>query len=151
MTTSSLLNYCEVTDRISMGGQPTIDQFSVIKQMGKDVIIQLVVKEASYSVKDEAYHVDKASLGYEFMDISFANPTLEDVEQFMQLMQKYRDKNLYVHCAVGFCTSGLMVIYLMQTQSMTYAEAKACVLSDWNPTPVWTNLIEETTGISSSN
>jgi|GEM_PF-6831955 len=85
------------------------------------------------------------------MDISFANPTLDDVEQFMDLMEKHQGKNIYVHCAVGFCTSGLMLIYLMQTHYMTYSDAKTYVLPDWNPTPTWITLIEDMTGVSSQN
>lgn len=141
---SSLFNYCEANERISIGGQPSMHQFDLIKKAGKDVVFQLVVEEASYSPQDEAYHVESAYLEHETMKVSFANPTMENVEEFTNIMNKHQDKNIYVHCAVGYCTSGLLSIYLMKTQDMTFEEAKKHVLSDWHPNDVWKKLIENT-------
>lgn len=143
MDVSTIFNYCKVTDAISMGGQPTTNQFKLIKNAGKDVVIQLVVKEASYSPKDEAYHVREAGLEYEVMDISFVNPTINDVDDFMSIMQKHAGKNIYVHCAVGYCTSGLLSIYLMEMHNMTFEQAKENVLADWQPNPIWSDLIRQ--------
>lgn len=143
MDVSSLFNYCKVSDRISMGGQPSIHQFNMIKHAGIEVVVQLVVKEASYNPKDEAYHVREAGLEHDVMDISFTQPTPENVEQFMGIMKAHEGKKVYVHCAVGHCTSGLIAIYLMETENITFEEAKARVLADWHPTPAWNDLIQQ--------
>lgn len=142
MTQAEIFNYCDVSKQIAIGGQPANHQFGLIRDAGKEVVFQLVVKEASYSATDEAYHIHNLDLEHESMEISFAEPTKSNVEEFINIMNKHQAKQIFVHCAVGYCTSGLMVIYLMKTRQLSFEDAKQLVIQDWEPTLIWMELIQ---------
>ena len=143
----SIFNFTAVSDKLAIGGQPATHQFKLIADAGYSVILQLVVKEASYSPADEAYHVQSFGLQHEVMHISFAAPTIEDVERFFGIMEKYTTEKVFVHCAVGYCTSGLISIYLMQHHGLSFAEARKKVAADWKPNLTWQQLIYTVTGV----
>ncbi len=138
-----IFKYYDVSDRIAISGQPSNHQFQLIKDAGKDVVLQLVVKEASYSATDEAYHLSNLGVIHESMDISFGNPKITDVQQFMNIMEKHESKSILVHCAAGYCTIGLMVIYLMKTERLSFEEAKKRIAPDWQPVTAWQELISQ--------
>ena len=108
-------------------------------------MFQLLVREASYPIKNETFYVNRLGLEYKTMDISFIEPTEHNVQTFFEVMDDYSDKTIFVHCAVGYCTSGLTVMYLMQRQGMTYEQAKSKI-GDWEPNPAWKKLIQDVTG-----
>ena len=137
-----IFNYCNVSELISIGGQPNIHQFKSLKEAGKKVVFQLVVEEAEYSVTNEVDHVTDLDLEHESMNISYAKPSGENVQQFINILEKHKAEPIYVHCAVGYCTSGLMVIYLMKTRQLSFENAKQLVVPDWQPSPIWTELIQ---------
>lgn len=147
----SIFNYSVVSDKLAIAGQPAVHQFKMIANAGYSVILQLVVKEASYSPIDEAYHALNSNLKHEVMHISFADPTIQDVDRFFEIFENHKTEKIFVHCAVGYCTSGLVAMYLMTHEGLSFADARKKVVAGWSPTPIWQQLINNVTGIDVSS
>ena len=147
MPTNAIINFKNISDRLSIGGQPTIDQLMLLKDANFTMILQLALKEVPTSTQNEAYHARMRKLNYQMMEISYNHPTVSDVENFFQIMDAYPNERLYVHCSVGYCTSGLMVMYLMQREHLSYDASKHLVIPNWQPIPVWQDLIQTVTGM----
>lgn len=137
----AIINFRTISDQLAIGGQPTIQQFQALKDGGFSVIFQLIVKEANYPVNNETYHVKRLKLKHRKLGLSVEEPTVTDFHQFTTIMNAHKMEKTFVHCAIGYCTSGLLTLYLMQRDNLTLEQVQSQVLPDWQPTPVWQALI----------
>jgi protein tyrosine phosphatase (PTP) superfamily phosphohydrolase (DUF442 family) len=139
----SIFNFHNVSDTLAMGGQPKIRDFQLLKQAGYELVFQLWIKEASYSIANERYHITQAGMEHISMELSFENPTLDDVKQFFELFDQYRHKKIFLHCAAGYCSSSLLFLYLIVRDGLSYDEAKQHILADWMPNDNWQEIIKQ--------
>ena len=141
---TGIFNFKEVDSQIAIGGQPMLNQFELLDRQGYQAIVQIRVQEADYVLQDEAYQVSQHNMEHGAMNMSFANPTLADVEKFFALMDKFKGKKVFAHCAAGFCTSGMIAMYKMKREGISFDDAKAqYALEQWQPNDSWLRLIEE--------
>lgn len=141
--TPDIIGFCKISDRLAIGGQPTTNQFTSLKNYGISLVFQVVVKEAPYSVNHESFHLNKLNITHQSMDISLNNPTVNDVKYFIDIMDNALNENVFIHCAAGYCTSGLLAIYLMIREGMSLEYVTTKIIPNWHPTLAWQGLIEE--------
>lgn len=140
---TGIFNFKEADEKIAIGGQPMLNQFEELDVRGYQAVLQIRVQEADYVLQDEAYRVSQHNMEHAVMDMSFANPMLEDVRRFFTLMDDFEGKKVFTHCAAGFCTSGMMAMYKMKRGGLSFDDARARYgLDTWQPTDKWVELIE---------
>ena len=145
---TGIFNARDIDPLLTIGGQPKIEQIDTLQKFGFEAIIQINVKEASNNTKNEAFHAGLNNMTHVSMDMSYLSPTLEDVQAFCHLMDKHRGKRVYAHCAAGFCTSALLVIYKMLKEGLALEEARAeYAVTNWSLSDKWFALIEKATQV----
>ena len=139
----SIQNYYQINDRLATSGQPTPQQFELIKDAGYQVIVNLAMSCSTNAIANEDVIVTNLGLAYVQIPVVWENPTVEDVRLFFSVMQAFADKQVWVHCAKNMRVS--CFIYFWQKYSLKLPETKArCPMNEiWQPTGVWQQLIEQ--------
>lgn len=130
-----------LSETLAISGQPSASQFEFIKTAGYQLIIRVKIEEVESPIVDERTVVLEQGMLYEEVSISFNNPTKSAFEQISSILNQYENLNIYVHCTMGYCTSGLLLPYLMIYKNYSMDEAlKKVTVQHFNKT--WRTFIE---------
>lgn len=119
-------------------GQPTERQLGALAKTGFQVVINLGLANASYSLPDEAGLVASLGMTYHHLPVAFDEPTLEDLRRFIALMDRHTGERIFVHCAANYRVSSFVALYGEARLGWSRAEADAYIERVWHPDPVWT-------------
>ena len=133
---------------MATSGQPTRQQFELIKEAGYQIVINLAMSCSTNAIANEGAIVTDLGLVYVQIPVVWENPTLEDVKLFFSIMQAFADKQVWVHCAKNMRVS--CFIYFWQKHCLKLPEQQARQPMDkiWQPTGVWQQLIEQANALS---
>lgn len=147
----SIQNYYQVSDRLGTSGQPTPEQFELIKNAGYQVIINLAMSCSTNAIAHEGVLVTDLGLIYIQIPVVWEKPTVEDVNSFFKVMEAFKDKQVWVHCAKNMRVS--CFVYFWQKYALHLPEIEAVYPMNriWQPTGVWQELIEQVKQLKSSN
>ncbi len=104
----SILNFVQIRERLATAGQPTIEQFSAIKNAGYDLVINLALPSSEGAVPSEREIVEALGMKYIHIPVDWDNPTIADFNQFSTVMQAHSDQSIFVHCAKNMRVSAFV-------------------------------------------
>ncbi len=136
-------NYLKISDCIATSGQPTKEQFSTIKELGYQVVINLALPTSTNALPNEAQIVADLGMQYNHIPLVWENPKLEDVERFFSVMKANSGKKIFVHCAANMRVSAFMYLYHRLREEMSDEEAKKQLHRIWLPDEAWQRFIEQ--------
>lgn len=144
MTTelNEILNYRRLSDRIATAGQPSERPLKAIALAGFEVVINLGLTDQDYSLPDEKGLVESLGLLYEHIPVLWENPTRNDFEEFLRVMERYRDRKLFIHCMVNMRVSAFMYLYRVLRENRSREEALEEMHHIWEPNETWSTFIE---------
>ena len=90
-----------------------------------------------YSLPDEASDVRGAHMDYIHIPVQFGNPTEGDLESYMDVMDAYRGRKVWVHCAANMRVTAFLGLYRVLRQGWEQARAFEVMRSVWEPNDVW--------------
>lgn len=137
-----IYNYLKVSDSIATSGQPTKEQFPAIKESGYQTVVNLALPTSANALPDEKQVVENLGMHYVHIPVVWENPTLEDVEQFFNVMKANVDQKIFVHCAANMRVSAFMYLYRRIYDNMSDEEAKKDIDQIWQPNETWLNFID---------
>jgi len=124
---------------------PTPEQLTSAAEAGVEVVINLATSKSEGAIPNEGELVN--DLGMEYIDIpvEWNNPTRVDLDAFLNAMDKYKDKNILVHCQANFRASGFVALYRILKLGWKRDDAFEVMQKIWSPEeyPVWDMFIEE--------
>lgn len=161
-----IYNFVQLSDQIATAGQPTIVQYPAIANAGYKTVINLALKESTNALPNE--EVIAANLGLEYIHIPvlWEAPTLENFQEFANVINAHSDQKIFVHCAANKRVSAFMYLYRQLDDSLvaesTVSESAAAAptrterLSQrvdeetakvdlekiWQPNQIWQNFID---------
>ena len=137
----AIYNYLPISTQLATSGQPTSNQFSAIQRAGYSIIINLAPANAENAMPNEAILV--ADLGMEYINIpvDFSNPSPQDFEKFVSLLQSHSDEKIWVHCAANMRVSCFIFKYRTAILGTNPNHAQADLRKIWQPNAVWRQLI----------
>lgn len=139
----SIYHYLPLSDLIATAGQPTVEQFADIHHAGYRVVVNLALPTSSNALADEQDLVESQGMSYIHIPVEWENPTLEDFEQFVAVMQAHQDKKVFVHCAANMRVSAFMYLYQRLYRGVSNAQATQDLHHIWQPNQVWQQFIEQ--------
>ncbi|MGB7338844.1 MAG: hypothetical protein WBC91_08140 [Phototrophicaceae bacterium] len=136
-------HYTAITQQLAISGQPSQGHFSKMKAEGVQMVVHLKIEELEPVVADEEQRVVSEGILYETLSVSFNKPSYETFDKLAQLLQRYQKLSILLHCNAGYCTSGLLIPYLVlyQHQSLEEATNKMIVQKF---APQWQTFITDT-------
>jgi protein tyrosine phosphatase (PTP) superfamily phosphohydrolase (DUF442 family) len=138
-----IYNFLKLSDAIATSGQPTEEQFSVIKDSGYQIVVNLALPKSPNALPDEKQVVEAQGMQYKNIPVVWDNPTLEDVAQFFSIMEDNSDKNIFVHCAANMRVSAFMYLYRRIHKGMSDEDARKDLEKIWVPNETWQKFIEQ--------
>ncbi len=136
-----LKNYYKISEMLHTSAQPTIDQFSRIKDSDIEIIINLAEINSPDAIENEAEIVYKNSMDYIHIPVDFKKPSNDELESFFNIMAQQSSKNILVHCAYNWRVSCFVYLYRVLKQDVLEEIAKKDMLNVWQPNETWESFI----------
>ena len=136
-----IYNYLQISDKISSSGQPTIDEFVLIKNEGFKVVINLIPDGTENSLKEEKKIVTELGMEYYSIPVQPWSPTKKNFETFVEIMERNKDENIWIHCAANARVSGFIYKYRCEILREDKSEALHDLNKIWNPKGVWKEFV----------
>lgn len=142
-TLQGIYNYRRLTDRLATAGQPTEAELAVIAQAGYEVVVNLALHDAEYSLPDERKTVESSGMRYVHIPVEWARPLRSDLERFFGVMDEMSDKRVFVHCAANKRVSAFIALYRILRLGWPRDAAFAEMHAVWEPDAVWTRFLND--------
>jgi protein tyrosine phosphatase (PTP) superfamily phosphohydrolase (DUF442 family) len=142
MALEEITNYMLISDRIASSGQPEEMQFKDIAQAGYDVVINLAMPNSENAIPEEGYIVTARKMQYIHIPVPFEAPSLDHLNDFISIMNAFKEKKVWVHCVVNYRVSAFLYLYMRLVHNATVEEASKVVLESWNPNDIWRSFME---------
>ncbi len=139
----NIYNYLKVSDKIATAGQPSIEQFSHIKEAGYQIIVNLALKSSSNALSNEKQIVEALGIEYIHIPVIWENPTHDKFQEFIQAMKKNIGKKVFVHCAANKRVSAFIYLYRRYQESIDDEIAQKDLHQIWTPNKIWQQFIQE--------
>ena len=138
-----IYNYLKLSDSVATAGQPTEAQFSVIKESGYQVVVNLARPDSPKALPNEQAIVESLGMRYASIPVDWENPTLEDVARFFSVMEAIAAQPVFVHCAANMRVSAFMYLYRLIHDGMSDEQAKSDLQKLWTPNDTWQAFIQQ--------
>jgi protein tyrosine phosphatase (PTP) superfamily phosphohydrolase (DUF442 family) len=138
-----ILAFLELSQRLATAGQPTEDELAAVAAAGYDTVINLALPTSTGALADEAASVRALGLEYVALPIDFDKPDVATALRFFDVLDRQRDRRVFVHCAANMRVSALMFAYRVARGQMSRDEAGDDLELVWVPNPTWARYIED--------
>ena len=108
---NTIYNFLNLSAKLATSGQPLEEELEYISNAGFEVVINLALSDADYSLADEEGSVTKLGMEYIHIPVIWQSPTSDDLDKFFDVMEKYKNKKLFVHCAANMRVSSFVALY----------------------------------------
>ena len=142
----AIYNYLPISAQLATSGQPTTNQFSAIQRAGYSIIINLAPANVENALPNEAAVVASLGMNYINIPVNFSNPSQQDFEKFVPLLQRHSHQKIWVHCAANMRVSAFFYKYRVERLGWSAESAKADMDKIWEPgkvMEVWQTFIEK--------
>jgi protein tyrosine phosphatase (PTP) superfamily phosphohydrolase (DUF442 family) len=138
---SEICNFRPVGERLGTAGQPTADQFRIVREAGYEVVINLALPTSDNALADEGRIVSGLGMSYVHIPVNFQTPTAGDFSAFCRVMEAFDDRRVFVHCAVNKRVSAFVFLYRVMHEQVNIADAEPDLHAIWQPDEVWSRFI----------
>ena len=139
---SDIYNYIRIDDRLSTGGQPSVEELGAAARAGFEVVFNLALHDdPRYSLPDERGTVQALGMTYEHIPVKFDAPTERDLLAFFDLMEKHDGRRVLLHCAANKRVTSFLGLYRVIRKGWQLEPAFAPMREIWEPNGVWAPFI----------
>lgn len=143
MSVQDIYNYLELTDKIGTAGQPREGQIPEIAAEGYEVVVNLALANADYSLQDERHSVEAQGMEYYHLPVIWQNPLPSNLEAFCDLMDSLKEHKVFVHCAANMRVSTFMALYRILRLGWEPEKAFQDMHCIWMPDEWWKDFIDQ--------
>jgi protein tyrosine phosphatase (PTP) superfamily phosphohydrolase (DUF442 family) len=140
---TGILHFRAISPRLGTAGQPTAAQFAMIREAGYEVVVNLALPTSDNALVNEGSLVTGLGMAYVHIPVDFARPTAADFEAFAGVLDAFRSRRIFVHCAMNMRVSAFVFLYRVLRGEATRGEAWHDLKAIWEPDPTWARFIEE--------
>ena len=137
----AIYNYLPINAQLATSGQPTTNQFNAIQRAGYSIIINLAPANAENALRNEPAVVASLGMDYINIPIKFSNPSQQDFEKFVSLLQRHSHQKIWVHCAANMRVSCFIFKYRTAILGTNPNHSQADLRKIWQPNTVWKQFI----------
>lgn len=102
-------NYSKIDETVSRSAQPMAEDFVWLKEQGVTDVVNFRTMVVSGVEFDEKKAVEGLGMKYHNISSITAKPEERNIEEFLELAQKVKEKNgkLHIHCKAGADRTGM--------------------------------------------
>lgn len=139
----SIYRYRRMAPDLATAGQPLDEEFAVVAKAGFEVVINLALLDADYSLADEPGLVRSLGVQFEHIPVLWERPTLENLRDFFAIMDRHAGRNIFLHCAANMRASVFLALYRTLRLGWARDEAMTHVRDIWEPDVIWSDFIRQ--------
>lgn len=133
------LKNLQIHNKAFSAGLPTQKHFTALKAMGVTKVIDLIPGDRS----EEKELMQTLGLEYHNIPVNWENPTLENFQSYLKLMQQENQGKVLTHCKLNWRGSAFTYLYRVTQLNVPEPEAKKEMLKIWQPNDTWQTFIDK--------
>jgi protein tyrosine phosphatase (PTP) superfamily phosphohydrolase (DUF442 family) len=137
-----IYNFLQLSDSLATAGQPSEEELESVATEGYEVVINLALADASYSLLDEEVSVLKLGMEYVHIPVIWKNPIASNLDSFFESMRDYQGKKRFIHCAANKRVSSFIALHRIIRKGWDYDDAMRDMHRIWQPNTIWTDFIK---------
>ncbi|MCP4970850.1 MAG: hypothetical protein GY932_09690 [Arcobacter sp.] len=137
-----IINYIKINENISTSGQPSEKQFENILKEGFEVVINLAVANSEGKIEREDEIVTFLGMNYIHIPVEFTNPTLKNLQDFLDILSSLSHKKVWVHCIMNYRVSAFMYVYHKYILETPFENINLNVFNEWSPDNSWQKIMK---------
>ena len=132
---ADVMNYFPMTNEVGTAGQPTPEQFALIKEAKYSAVVNLAVADSPNALPNEEEIVSELGLSYQHIPVPWDAPAASHVKEFFEAMDKLAQQSdsILVHCAANYRASVFTYKYLTLKKGLSEEDATTPLLKEWLP------------------
>jgi protein tyrosine phosphatase (PTP) superfamily phosphohydrolase (DUF442 family) len=138
---SEIYQFREISDELGTAGQPSEEQFRLIREAGFEAVINLALPTSDNALPNEGSVVSGLGMAYVQIPVDFKAPTTRDFRAFCDVMNAFADRPVFVHCAANMRVSVFVFLYRVLCRRVAVAEAERDLRAICQPDEVWSRFI----------
>ena len=141
----NMFNFLTLSENISTGGMPTVDQLEDAAQQGVQIVINLAPHDVIDALPNEEKLVTSLGMHYINIPVLWNTPTRDGLNRFMDVMDENRGKKILVHCQANFRATAFMALYRILRLGWNAEDAMKGMDMIWDVEdyPIWKMFILE--------
>ncbi len=142
MKESSIINFKMLVEGFATSGQPSEDELLEIAKAGYEVVINLGLSNAGYSVRNEEKILKSKGIKYIHIPVEFEFPKSKDFQEFVSALNRHKESKVFIHCAANKRVSVFIALYRILELGWEKDKAMYELEKIWRPNSVWGSFIE---------
>src|SRR5213592_3399564 len=123
-TMSEIYSFRALGERIGTAGQPTQEQFRMVREAGFEAVINLALPTSDNALANEGSVVTGLGMSYVHIPVDFKAPASRDFRAFCRVMEAFDERPVFVHCAANKRVSAFVFLYRVLRQRVAVPEAE---------------------------
>jgi protein tyrosine phosphatase (PTP) superfamily phosphohydrolase (DUF442 family) len=142
---SEIINYLQLSDILHSSGMPTPTQLSSIGEAGIQIVVNLATPKSEGWMPEEQERIEAQNIIYYGIPVDWDNPTSDDLNSFMAVIDKHKYQKILVHCQANYRATAFIALYRYILMGWSEENAFRDLLKIWNPAeyPIWQKFIEQ--------
>ena len=141
----NIYNYLKLSDSLFSSGMPTPEQIPSITESGVQVVFNLATSKSEGWMPNEKELIEAQNITYYSIPVDWDNPTMDDLNTFMNIMDRHVRQKILVHCQANYRATGFIALYRYNCLGWSEENAFKDLRKIWNPAefPIWENFIKK--------
>jgi protein tyrosine phosphatase (PTP) superfamily phosphohydrolase (DUF442 family) len=141
----NIYNFLKLSDSLFSSGMPTPKQISSIAESDMQVVINLATSKSEGWIPNEKELIEAQNIAYYNIPVDWDNPTMDDLNKFMDIMDGHMHQKILVHCQANYRATGFIALYRYNRLGWSEENAFRDLRKIWDPAdyPIWQNFIEK--------
>jgi len=138
-----IYSFRAVGDNLGTAGQPTAEQFRMVREAGFEAVINLALPTSNNALANEGSLDTNLGMSYVHIPVDFKAPASRDFRAFCRVMEAFDERPVFVHCAANKRVSAFVFLYRVLCRRVAVPEAERDLRAIWQPDEVWSRFIQE--------
>jgi len=141
----NIKNYLKLSENLFSSGMPTPEQIPSIATNGVQVVINLATSKSEGWIPNEKELIEAQKITYYGIPVDWDNPTMDDLNKFMDIMDGHMHQKILVHCQANYRATGFIALYRYNRLGWAEENAFKDLQKIWNPAeyPTWQKFFEK--------
>lgn len=135
-------NTHHVFDWLWTSGQLSEADIASLPKLGIEVVVNLALPTSSNALAGEAELITRHGIAYIQIPVEWEQPQLSQFQQFVGVLNAFRGRKVWVHCAKNMRVSAFIYLYRKLILGNDETEATFPMREVWSPNPTWQGFIE---------
>ena len=140
-----IYNFLALSETLFTGGMPKAEQITAAAQQGIQVVINLALHDIPNALPEEEKLVKSLGMTYFNIPVVWTNPTRDNLNEFLDVMDAYSDETILIHCEANYRATAFPTLSRILRLGWKPEDALGIMHQIWNEEkyPIWKNFIGE--------